>query len=282
MVLRVDVPVELINGDVEDGFGPVADAFRRNFEAGLEVGAACTVFVAGRKVVDLWGGYRDGHRRLPWLADTMVSVYSATKGTAAVAMAVAHARGWFDLDTPVAAYWPGFAANGKEAITVRQLLAHQAGLPYLDAKLDLEVAADHDRLGRLLEQQRPVWEPGTRHGYHAVTLGWYESQLLSRVDPQGRTIGRFLADEVAAPLGAAFHIGLPDDIPDERIAKIHAFRPAEMLLHLRDMPRSVLVGMLNPRGPLSRAMRMLPGLMDPDLEPPVDVAAGGSGGERDG
>jgi CubicO group peptidase (beta-lactamase class C family) len=263
LVLKVDVPASLVHGEVDEGFGPVADAFRRNFAAGLEVGAACAVYRQGRPVVDLWGGYRDGIRRLPWRRDTMVSLFSATKGVAAVAMAVGHSRGLFELDVPVARYWPGFGVAGKEGITVRQLLAHQAGLPYLDRKLDLDTVADHARLGRLLEQQRPVWEPGTRHGYHAVTLGWYESQLLARTDAQGRTIGRYLADEVTGPLGVAFHIGLPDEVADERLATIHSFKPPEMLLHLGDMPSSVLIGMLNPRGSLSRAMRMLPALMDP-------------------
>jgi CubicO group peptidase (beta-lactamase class C family) len=264
MVLKVEVPPERLCGDVDEGFGPVADAFRRNFIAGREVGAACAIYRAGRKVVDLWGGYRDGRRRLPWQADTLVPVFSATKGMAAAGMAVAHSRGLFALDEPVADHWPAFATNGKGSITIRQLLAHQAGLAVLDRPIDLGLAADHDRLGALLAGQRPGWEPGTRHGYHAVTLGWYESQLLSRVDPQGRTLGRFFADEVAAPLQAAFHIGLPDEVPDQRLATIHAFRPPEMLLHLGEMPRKVLIGMVTPKSVLSRSMRLFPDLMDPD------------------
>jgi CubicO group peptidase (beta-lactamase class C family) len=263
MVLQVEVPSELVGGDVEEGYGPVADAFRSNFRRGREIGAACAIYRDGRLVVDLWGGYRDGLDRSPWEADTMVSVFSATKGMAGAAMAVAHARGLFGLDEPVARYWPEFAAKGKEAITVRQLLAHQAGLAVLDQKVTFELVADHARLGSLLAAQRPMWPPGTRHGYHAVTLGWYESQLLSRVDPQGRTLGRYFAEEVAEPLQAAFHIGLPDHVPDEQIATIHAFRPPEMLLHLGEMPRPVLLGMLNPRGLLSRAMRCFPELMKP-------------------
>jgi CubicO group peptidase (beta-lactamase class C family) len=137
------------------------------------------IYRGGRLVVDLWGGYRDGRTKDPWEVDTMVSVFSATKGMAAAAMAVAHTRGLFDLDAPGASYWPEFATNGKQAITVRQLLAHQAGLAVLDRKVTLGEVADHDRTGEILAVQPPVWEPGTRHGYHAVTLGWYESQLLS-------------------------------------------------------------------------------------------------------
>ncbi len=264
MVLRVKVPVDLVCGDVDEGYGPVADAFRANFVNGHEIGAACAIVRDGRLVVDLWGGYRDGHTTTAWEADTLVSVFSATKGMAGAAMAVAHSRGLFDLDVPVASYWPEFAVNGKEAITVRQLLAHQAGLAVLDRKITLDEVADHDRMGVLLAAQRPLWEPGSRHGYHAVTLGWYESQLLSRVDPQGRTLGRFFAEEVAGPLQAEFHIGVPDEVPDERIATIHAFKPPEMLLNLGKMPRQVLVGMLNPRSVLSRSMRCFPELMQPD------------------
>ena len=110
MVLKVEVPPDLVHGDVDEGFGTVADAFRRNFAAGEEIGAACAIEIDGRSVVDLWGGYRDGRRRLLWQADTLVPVASATKGMAAAAMAVAHARGWFDLDAPVADHWPAFAS----------------------------------------------------------------------------------------------------------------------------------------------------------------------------
>jgi CubicO group peptidase (beta-lactamase class C family) len=264
MVLKVEVPPDLVCGDVDEGFGAVADAFRRNLSTGQEIGAACTIEIDGRRVVDLWGGYRDGRRRLPWATDTLVPVASATKGMAAAAMAVAHARGWFDLDAPVADHWRAFATNGKQDITVRQLLAHQAGLAVLSRGVDLTLAADHVRLGALLAGQRPGWEPGTRHGYHAFTLGWYESQLLSRVDPLGRTLGRFFADEVATPLGAAFHIGLPDEVTDDSVATIHAFSPPEMLLHLGAMPRKLLMGMLNPHSIVLRAMRALPVVMDPD------------------
>jgi CubicO group peptidase (beta-lactamase class C family) len=150
VVLTVEVPSGLLHGDVDEGFGAVADAFRRNFTNGSEVGAACAIHLEGRKVVDLWGGYRDGRRRLPWQQDTLVSVFSATKGMAATAMAVAHSRGLFELDEPVASYWPAFAAGGKAMITVRQLLAHQAGLAVLDHRVALATAGDHDRLGSIL------------------------------------------------------------------------------------------------------------------------------------
>jgi CubicO group peptidase (beta-lactamase class C family) len=117
MVLRMKVPADLVHGDVDEGYGPVADAFRANFGSDQEIGAACGIYRGGRLVVDLWGGYRDGRTKDPWEVDTMVSVFSATKGMAAAAMAVAHRGGLFDLDAPVASYWPEFATNGKQAIT---------------------------------------------------------------------------------------------------------------------------------------------------------------------
>ncbi len=262
MVLRVEVPEELILGDVDEGFGKVADAFRLNFNQRQEVGAACAVYREGRKVVDLWGGYRDGRQLLPWGKDTIVLVFSASKGIASTAMAVAHSKRLLDLDVPVAEYWPEFAQHDKEDITVRQLMAHQAGLAALDEKLDMEKAADVEWLGEVLAAQRPTWTPGTRHGYHAVTLGWYQSELLSRVDPMGRRLGKFFADEVARPLKAAFFFGLPPDIPDERVATVHAFKAYEMIMNLNKMPTRMLLSFLNPFGRTARAMGTLPELID--------------------
>ena len=139
-----------------------------------------------------------------------------------LAMAVAHSRGLFAYDEKVATYWPEFAAGGKEDVTVRQLLAHQAGVCAIDEPMDLDLLADPDRVADAIAKQEPLWEPGTAHGYHTISLGWYESELLRRVDPGHRTVGRYFADEVAGPLGIEFYIGLPDDVPDARIAEIQA------------------------------------------------------------
>ncbi|WP_426512212.1 serine hydrolase domain-containing protein [Dactylosporangium sp. McL0621] len=253
MVFKVDVPPDLVGGDVDEGYGPVADAFRRNFAERGEIGGACAVYRDGRKVVDLWGGYRDGHRREPWREDTLVTVFSTTKGVSGLALAVAHARGWIDHDAPVARYWPEFAAAGKDAVTVRQLLAHQAGLPAIDRPLSVGDLADLDVVAAALAAQRPAWAPGTRHGYHAISLGWYEGELIRRVDPGRRTLGRFFAEEVAAPLGIEFHIGVPDSVDPERIAHIHGFKPAEMLLHMGTLPRGFVLGFLNPRSVTARS-----------------------------
>jgi CubicO group peptidase (beta-lactamase class C family) len=272
-MLKVDVPSELIRGDVDEGYGKVADAFRRNFSERGDIGAACAFYREGRKVVDLWGGYRDGERRLPWNEDTLVTVFSATKGMSSLVIPVAHSRGLLDVDERVATYWPEFAQNGKAGVTVRQLLSHQAGLALLDERIDLETAADLDRLAGILAAQKPAWEPGTRHGYHAITIGFYESELLRRIDPQGRSLGRFFAEEIAAPLAIEFYIGIPDSVPDERLATIHAFKPVEMLLHLNKQPVRLVLSMLNPRGVLSRAMRTFPLLIQPGAINRRDVLA---------
>jgi CubicO group peptidase (beta-lactamase class C family) len=247
VVLKVDVPADAVSGGVDEGFGPVADAFRRNFAERGEIGAACAVCRDGRKVVDLWGGYRDGVSRAPWLEDTLVPMFSTTKGVASMAVAVAHSRGLLDYDAPVASYWPEFAAAGKQAVTVRQLLSHQAGLCAIDERLELADLLDLDRVAEVIARQRPAWAPGTRHGYHGITLGWYEGELIRRVDPGGRSLGRFFADEVAAPLGLDFFIGLPDSVPAERVATIHGYKPAEMLLHLHEFPPRFVFAFLNPR-----------------------------------
>ncbi|MET0197418.1 MAG: serine hydrolase domain-containing protein [Rhodococcus fascians] len=244
---------EWIGGDVAEGFGRVADAFKSNFRTRGEVGAAIAVYREGRKVVDLWGGWQDQHRARRWEADTLVPVFSTTKGMSAAALAVAHSRGMFDLDEPVASYWPEFAQHGKERVTVRQLLAHEAGLAVIDQRLDLATIADPVRLGAVLAAQAPKWPPGSAHGYHAQTLGWYESQLLRRVDPAGRSVGAFFADEVAAPLGARFFIGITDDDLLQRLATFSGGGRIRAALHAHQMPTRLLVAMLNPRSLTARA-----------------------------
>jgi CubicO group peptidase (beta-lactamase class C family) len=257
-------PLE-VHGTVAPGFGPVRELFARNFHERGEVGAACAVYLRGDAVVDLWGGLRDRAACTPWEADTLVLVFSTTKGLAAMAMAVAHSRGLFDLDERVAAYWPEFAQQGKDRITVRQLLAHQAGLCAIDTPLSPASLRDRDALAVILARQRPAWEPGTRHGYHALTLGFYESELLRRVDPLRRSVGVFFRDEVARPLDIEFHIGLPTDVPTSRLAAIESFRPLAQLFGLdRDSWRMVLA-YLRPGSLTARAFR------NPRLGDPSDV-----------
>jgi CubicO group peptidase (beta-lactamase class C family) len=256
-----------LHGAVEPGFEPVREAFAQNLAERGEVGAACAAYRHGVKVVDLWGGFRDRATRAPWEEDTLVLVFSATKGLSAMAMAVAHARGLFDLDERVAAYWPEFAQQGKARVTVRQLLAHQAGLCAVDTPLTPHLLGDLDALAGVLARQRPAWEPGTRHGYHALTLGFYEGELLRRVDPAHRSLGRFFRDEVARPLGVEFHIGLPAEIPESRLATVEMFGPRWLLRGLDRESWRVLLAMLTPGSLTRRAFA------NPKVRRPEEFAA---------
>jgi CubicO group peptidase (beta-lactamase class C family) len=182
----------------------------------------------------------------------MVIVYSATKGLAAMTLAIAHSRGWLDYEERVCAYWPEFAQQGKKRITVRQLLAHQAGLYALDEPVDRSLVADLDRLAVVLARQKPAWEPGTRQAYHGITLGFYESELLRRIDPQHRSLGQFFQDEIASPLGLDVYIRLPEDIPNSRLATMA--RPTWVEV-LHGFPLRLALDAMNRRSNISRALR---------------------------
>jgi CubicO group peptidase (beta-lactamase class C family) len=243
-------------GQVRRGFEGVREAFVSNFTRRGELGGACCAYHGGEKVVDLWGGVRNKQTGEPWERDTMVVVHSATKGLAAMTLAVAHSRGWLDYEERVATYWPEFAQQGKERITVRQLLAHQAGLFAINEPVDRSVVADLDRLAVVLARQKPAWEPGTRQAYHALTLGFYEGELLRRVDPQHRTLGRFFQDEIASPLGLDLYLRLPETVPNSRLAAIAAPGRVRMLL---GFPVRLALEAMNPRSNIYRALVVNPG-----------------------
>jgi CubicO group peptidase (beta-lactamase class C family) len=211
-----------VRGTVAPGFEPVRDAFVRNFEQRGERGAAVTVYRHGRKVADLWAGTRDVDGVEPWAVDTVQIVRSAGKGIAAAVPLLLHQRGQVDLDAPVGTYWPEFKTNGKERVLVRHLLAHRTGIPALDRPLTPAEAADGTSGPRAVAAQSPQWEPGTDHGYHAQTYSWLIGELVRRVT--GRTIGRWIAEEIARPLGLDFWFGLPED-EAHRIGRIGAVEP---------------------------------------------------------
>jgi CubicO group peptidase (beta-lactamase class C family) len=245
-----------VEGDVCPGFEAVREAFEENFAHRHELGGACCVYHRGKKVVDLWGGVRNKRTGEPWERDTMVVVHSATKGLAAMTLALAHSHGWLDYDERVCAYWPEFAQQGKERTTVRQLLAHQAGLFAIDEPVGREDVADLDRLAVILARQKPAWEPGTRQAYHALTLGFYESELIRRVDPRHRSLGRFFHEEIAAPLGLDVYIGLPEDIPDSRLATLAPLSSLQMLF---GFPLRFVWDAMNPHSNIYRALVVNPG-----------------------
>ncbi len=247
-----------IQGYTHKGYEAVREAFAENFARRNELGAACCIYHRGEKVVDLWGGVRNRSTGEPWEEDTMVLVFSATKGLAAMTLALAHSRGWLDYDERVCTYWPEFAQQGKEKATVRQLLSHQAGLFAFDVPVDKGVIADLDRLAAIMAAQKPAWEPGTRQAYHAISLGFYEGELLRRVDPQHRSLGQFFQDEIAAPLGLDFYVRLPEAIPDARLAPLQLADPIRMIL---DLPFPMQLALMNRRSVFYRSTVTNPGTL---------------------
>jgi CubicO group peptidase (beta-lactamase class C family) len=241
------------HGLVAPGFEEVRREFERNFCERGELGAAVAVYRRGDKVVDLWGGRRSPASDDAWQRDTMTVLMSVTKGLAAMTCAVAVARGWLDVDARVARYWPEFAQNGKQDITVRQLLAHEAGLPFLDEPLSMALIDDLDFVAETLARQKPAWPPGTRHGYHTHTLGLYLQEILRRVDPEHRSLGNIFHEEIVEPLELDLYIGLPGEVADERLATVRPLSIPRALVGLRKTPWAVWKKLLRLRSPLLRS-----------------------------
>jgi CubicO group peptidase (beta-lactamase class C family) len=230
-ILLVNSPVvshpTTVQGDVEPGWGAVADAFLANFDPAksgsgasgrtTDVGAACCVYSEGRPVVDVWAGVADPTARRPWDHDTLQLVFSTTKGATAVCAHLLAQRGELDLDAPIAAVWPEFAANGKAEIPLRWVLSHRSGLAAIDGDLTLAEVLAWDPVVEALAAQATNWEPDTAHGYHVRSYGWLVGEVVRRIT--GRSLGRYFADEVAAPLGLDFWIGLPED-EEVRVAAV--------------------------------------------------------------
>ncbi len=206
-----------IDGTCDAKFSAVRTAFENNFTQNGDVGASFAVTVDGELVVDLWGGHADAEKTKPWQRDTIVNVYSTTKTMCALTAHLCADRGLIDFNAPVARYWPEFAQNGKDKITVAHLMSHSAGLPALDTPVPAEALYDWDGIIRRLEVLTPMWEPGTRSGYHAVTQGHLVGEVIRRVT--GKSVGTYFRDELAGPLGADFHIGVPPEA-DARIGDL--------------------------------------------------------------
>ncbi len=204
-----------VHGAVKKGFEKVREAFIANFSADLpchEVGATFAAYAKGEQVVSLWGGHADAARRVPWQEHTIVNVFSSTKGVAAACLAILHSRGLLDYAAPVAKYWPEFAANGKDKITVAEALSHRGGLSGLREPTTIEDVCNWPVMIRKIEAAAPLWTPGSTAGYHAITWGFISGEILRRI--AGQSIGAFLESEAAKPLGADLVIGVKKSTPN--------------------------------------------------------------------
>ena len=233
---------------VDARFAAAADAFRANLTDPGDGGASLAVVLDGHLVVDVWGG--------TWEDDSLCVTYSTCKGLAAACIALLVDRGALDYGSPVATYWPEFAQEGKHDVTVGQLLSHQAGLSALREPITLDAVADGS-LAADLAAQAPLWEPGTGHGYHAVTFGFYAAELVRRVD--GRSLGAFLSEEIAGPIGADAFIGLPAD----HAGRVLPLNAAGMQTAMSDPDRPIVRAMFDPASITSRSMFAMPELAVP-------------------
>ena len=206
-----------IGGFADEKFAAVRETFERNLASGADVGASFCATIEGETVVDLWGGWADEARTRPWEKDTIVNVYSTTKTMTALTALVLADRGLLDFDAPVARYWPEFAANGKAGVKVSHLMSHAAGLSGWKEPVTIEDVYDWDKATGLLAAQAPYWEPGTASGYHALTQGHLVGEVVRRIT--GKSLGTVFREEIASPLGADFHIGLPAS-EDPRVADL--------------------------------------------------------------
>jgi CubicO group peptidase (beta-lactamase class C family) len=206
-----------VQGFVADKFSPVRDAFEANLASAADVGASCCITLEGETVVDLWGGFADPAKTRPWERNTIVNVFSTTKTMTALTALLLADHGELDFDAPVARYWPEFAANGKQRIKVSHLMSHSSGLSGWREALKTDDLYDWEKMTSLLAAQAPFWEPGTASGYHVVTFGFLVGEVVRRIT--GKSLGAVFREEIAEPLDADFHIGLPAS-EDSRVAGI--------------------------------------------------------------
>ncbi|MER6999046.1 serine hydrolase domain-containing protein [Streptomyces sp. NPDC000410] len=239
-------PVPQIEGHCDVRFSTVRTAFEENFRERGELGAAVTVQAGGETVVDLWGGWADAAGTRPWQRDTLVNVWSTTKGPTALCAHILADRGLLDLDAPVASYWPEFAAAGKDTLPVRHLLSHRAGLAGLREPHTLAELYDWELTTGRLAATEPWWEPGTRSGYHAMTYGFLVGEVVRRIT--GLLPGEFLRQEVTGPGGVDFTIGLPEKEAGRAAELVHppAAADSEQATVFSQLQPAALAALVNP------------------------------------
>jgi len=263
-------PSAVVDGTVAPGFDGVRDAFAANFSQYGDKGASFALYVDGELKVDLWGGVADVATGKPWTRDTVSLMYSATKGATAILGSLLAQEGLIDLDAPVAQYWPEFAASGKQDVPVRYFFTHRTGLPYLAEKISREEIIDGRRIVEILQDQQPLWEPGTAFGYHALTYGWLIGAVVKKAT--GQSLGQLFQEKVAVPLGLDLWIGLPDgeqgrvaalvDAPPPDPAALAAITDEAILARLRALGAA----MADPNSTFSRTLSTNGALPTPNAE----------------
>jgi CubicO group peptidase (beta-lactamase class C family) len=246
-----------IEGECDKRFENVRKAFTENFQKRGELGAAVAIVMDGRPVVDLWGGHADKAKTRRWERDTLVNVYSTTKGFTATCAHRLIDQGKLDPDEPVAKYWPEFAQAGKKELPVRYILSHRVGLPAIKKPLAEDAIYHWDTMTSALEEQEPWWQPGTKHGYHALTIGWLVGEVIRRIT--GKGLGTYFRTKIAEPLGLDAHIGL-DVKHDARVSDLLPSGPPEP-----GQPDLFAEAAKDPEGPTAKAFLNPPLLTKPNV-----------------
>ena len=273
--MQLDEVVEAgrLAGSYEPEFAPVVDAFVSNFRERDEVGASLCLTVEGNSVVDVWGGTKDAKAGTPWEEDTMVVVFSSTKGAVALAAHTLVAAGELNLDAFVKHYWPEFATNGKEEVTVRMMLDHTAGVPAMREKLKDKGCCDWEYMVQRLEQEEPFWKPGARNGYHMANFGWTVGELVRRAS--GQSLGAYFREAIALPTQAEFWIGLPEE-EESKVAPMLPFKP------VRGAPLSAFTqALIGEAGSIPSLAFYNQGGFNPNSRDCRAAEIGGAGGSRD-
>ena len=232
-----------IQGIIDPKYSLIATAFSDNFKYNDEIGASLCVFHDNKLVIDIWCGYKDLNKKELWVEDTVVPFFSTTKVVAASCLAICHSRGLFDYDDKVSKYWKDFAKNGKEEITIAQLLQHRGGLATIDKKLTIGLIKDRELLEGIIAEQKPYWNPGDYQGYHCWTIGWYISVLLSKIDTKKRRLKEFVEEEILPNIDGEIRVGIDDSFD---FSKIAILKPISKTKGIFTMPFKFVKEFFNP------------------------------------